>query len=438
MIRPLSRRTLLRGAGATIGLPVLEAMFPALTSAQQTTPPARIGMFYFGTGMNAPDFFPADAGRDFTYSPILRPLERFRGQMTVLSGTYLEHGGGHSGDYTFLTGAVGRRNDQPVINSISADQVAAAHVGSQTRFPSLRLSIGSGTGLGGSLTTLSWNASGIPLSAENDPFTVFNRLFRPDNAREAGQRERGFQRRGSVLDAVGEQARQLQPRISQADRQSLDQYFSSVREVEQQLQRSIEWANRPKPTPNLAGLSSFEQPYAPNSPNWRYETFARMMYDLIALAFQTDSTRVVTYVVRRELSGGIYPEFQSAHDYHALTHQTDNPRDAAELTRIDRIYMDHWAYFLGRLAGMTEAGGRSVLDRTILAFSSGMGFNHSRDRLPTAVFGGRALGVSHQGHLRMPDNTRLARLWHTMLDRAGVPVGRTFQDSRGVITEIVA
>ena len=127
-----------------------------------------------------------------------------------------------------------------------------------------------------------------------------------------------------------------------------------------------------------------------------------------------------------------------ANDYHALSHQISTPQDLAELTRIDTIYMRHWAHFLGRLQSMKEPDGSTLLDHTLLAFSSGMGFNHSRDRLPTAVFGGRALGVAHQGHLKLRDNTPLASLWHTMLDRVGVPVGAGFQDSRGVIKELLA
>src|SRR5688572_14915864 len=165
MTKAISRRAVLKGlGGVTIALPFLEVMRgTAALAAPQI--PARMAMFYFGTGMNIPDFLPNDAGKEFTLTPILEPLKAHRADMTVLSGTYLEHGGGHSGDYTFLTGAVGRRMDGTIVNSVSADQVAAAHVGKQTRFASLQLSVAPGTGYGGSLSTLSWNKDGIPLPA---------------------------------------------------------------------------------------------------------------------------------------------------------------------------------------------------------------------------------------------------------------------------------
>jgi len=413
MRKQISRRHLLRGAGgALIALPFLEAMTSsvALGAAQAAAIPRRMGVFYFGTGMNIPDFIPKDFGRGFTPSPILRPLAAFRDDMTVFSGSYLEHGGGHGGDYTFLTGALGRKNDGTVVNSISADQVAAAQVGTTTRFPSLQLSISRGTGFGGALSTLSWNKNGVPLVAEDDPHLIFGRLFRADSPRERLGRERGFRRRGSVLDAIGQQAKEMQPSISGADRQKLDEFFTSIRDVERQLQTDVEWAQKSKPAPQTTGMGSFNQPYAPNSPGWRYETYAKMMYDLIALAFQTDSTRVLTYVVRKELHGGIYPEFGLSKDYHALTHHNNNPTELAELTRVDTIYMQHWAYFLERLKSIKEPDGSSLLDHSMLAFSSGMGFNHSRDRLPTALFGGRACGIAHQGHLKLADNTPLSSL----------------------------
>lgn len=426
--------------GVTMALPLLEAMAPTSALAQSAVAksPPRMGVFYFGTGMNIPDFLPKDAGKQFTFTPILQPLERFRDDMTVFSGSCLEHGGGHGGDYTFLTGAVGRRNDGTVVNSISADQLAAKHAGNETRFPSMQLSIARGTGFGGNLCTLSWNDRAVPLAAESDPYAVFTQLFRADDPRQRLQRERGFRRRGSVLDLVGEQAKQLETQVSRADKEKLDEYFTSVRQLEEQLQRNIAWAQKNKPQPSTDGLSPFTGPYAPQAPGWRYETYAKMMYDLIALAYQTDSTRVITYVVRKESQGGVYDEFGVSKDYHALTHHNNNAKDLAELTKVDAIYMKYWAYFLERLKSMKQPDGTALLDHTMLAYSSGMGENHSKDQLPTALFGGKSLGVAHQGHLALSKNTPLSSLWHTMLDRMRVPVPQHFQDSKGVIKELVA
>ena len=431
----LSRRAVLRGLGATVALPMLEAMLPAADAASAI--PRRMGVFYFGTGMNGYDLFPKDTGPDFTLTPILKPLEPYRGDFTVLSGTSLQYGGGHSGDYTFLTGQVGRKQDGTIVNGISADQVVAARVGQATRFPSLQLSVARGTGYGGNLSTLSWNQNAVPLAAENDPHLIFSRLFKVDDAKARASRERGFQRRGSILDLVQGSAKQLETQVSRADREKLEEYFTSIREVEHQLAREKDWANRPKPAPDLNGMGDFSQPFAPGSSQFRYELFGKLMYDLIAMAFQTDSTRVVTYVVRRESAGGEWPEMNVSKSYHALTHHNNSPRDLQELTQVDTFYMRHWAHLLARLKAMKEPDGSTVLDHTMLAFSSGMGIDHSRDRLPTAVFGGKALGVKHQGHLKLADNTPLASLWHTMADRMGVNVGGEFQDSKGVIKQLV-
>jgi hypothetical protein len=390
---------------------------------------------YFGTGMNMHALEPADDGPGFTFSRVLKPLERVRGELTFLSGTYLEHGGGHSGDYTFLTGV---KAHQPggIKNGISADQVAAAHLGRQTRFPSLQMSVRRGTGLGGSLSTLSWNRNGVPLAAESDPHVLFGRLFGAEGGAGGG---RALRRRGSVLDAVADQGRQLRRRLGGPDRQKLDEYLASLREVEQQLQREAAWAGRPKPRPQTEGLGDFGRPYDPETTrDFRYHTYARLMYDLIALAFQTDSTRVVTYMVRREGTGGVYPEFGVAKDYHALSHHNNDAKNLDDLARVDVIYMTHWAYFLDRLRSIKEPDGTSLLDSTLAAFSSGMGIGHSKDRLPTVLCGGKALGVRHQGHLRLPARTPLASLWQTLLDRLGVPVREPFQDSRGVIRPLLA
>jgi len=436
-VRPfrLSRRALLRGAGVALGLPYLEAMMPS-TAVASATPelPARMGMFYFGTGMNMREFTPTEEGPGFTATRILRPLEPHRGDFTVLSNSYLAEGGGHDGAYPFST-AIARGEKQ----RISPDQIAAGSLGSETRFGSLQLSVDRGTNYGSqALATISWNAQGVPLAAENDPKLVFDRLFRPDTAEQKAAGTSEFRRRGSILDLVFEDARQLEPNLGARDRRQLDQYFHSVRDLEQRLQRRQAWADRPKPDPKLNAADDFREPMPgpEGSGDYLYDDYARMMYDLIALALQTDSTRVVSYVVRKELAGGVYPEFNVSKGYHALTHHGNDPQNLEELAKVDAIYMRHWAYFLDRLKSIPE-GEETLLDHTLLGLSSGMGFEHSKDKLPTILSGGRGLGVSHQGHLTLSEPTPLASVWHTMLDRVGVPVEGEFQDSRGVIGELV-
>ena len=437
----LDRRTALRGLGATISLPFLEAMLPraafASSSAAAEAIPGRLGVFYFGTGMNMRQFEPNEEGRDYALSPTLKVVERHRDNFTVLSGTYLEHGGGHHGDYTFTTGVKARDGGQ-IKNSLSMDQLAAEYIGKETRFPSLQMCLQRGTGFGGNLRTLSWNRTGVPLASENDPHVIFNRLFRVDSPEERDARQVGFRRRGSILDVVLEDAKTLEKSVGAADKAKLDEYFTSLREVELQLQRNEDWALKPKPEVDTTGMQSYDESYTVSMPagQFSYEKYAKMMYDLIALAFETDSTRVISYVVRQESSGGTFPEFGVSKGFHELTHHGNDPKNLAELAQVDRIYMDHWAYFIDRLKSFKQPDGSTLLDHSLLGFSSGMGIGHSKDQLPTCVFGGARKGLAHQGHLRLPENTPLSRVWHTMLERLDVPVGENFQDSTGPIAEL--
>ncbi|MCC9657328.1 DUF1552 domain-containing protein [Rhodopirellula halodulae] len=433
--RTLDRRTLLRGASTCLALPWLEAMMPRSVSAAETNAvPPRMGMFYFGTGMNMRQFYPDGFGPDAKLSRILKPLEKQRDQFTVLSGTTLQHGGGHDGAYPFST-SIARGEKQ----TISPDQLVAEHHGKHTRFPSLQLSVKRGTGFGSqALATISWNRQGIPLAAENDPQTIFQNLFRPTNEKQRSEQSNEFRQRGSVLDAILSNAKHLQQRLGHTDRRQLDQYFQSIREVETTLRREIDWADRPKPQPELNGFGDYEKAVTPEgNGKFVYDTYAKLMYDLIALAFQTDSTRVVSYVVRTELAGGVYPEFGVSKGYHELTHHGNDPKNLDELAKVDTIYMNHWSYFLNRLASIRE-GDKSLLDNTILGFSSGMGIGHSKDTLPTMISGGRGLGVRHQTHLQLADHTPLSSVWHTMVERMGIEIENDFQDSTGPIGELLA
>lgn len=436
MTRRLSRRTFLRGTGVAMALPYLEAMLPSSAIASPTPDaPPRLGMFYFGTGMNMRQFWPGQTGRDYTPSRILRPLANHRDQMTLLNGTFLIHGGGHDGAYPFGT-AIARGERQ----RISPDQLAARAIGSQTRYPSLQMSVDRGTNFGSqALATVSWNDQGVPLAAENDPKVLFDRLFRPDTSERKARQGDAFRRRQSILDLVREDAQQVAAQLGRSDRDQLEQYFNSVRELEQSLARRLEWADTPKPpieTDDLHGTYDQKMAGPEGNGDYLYDDYAKLMYDLITLAFQTDSTRVVSYVVRKELAGGVYPEFNVAKGYHALSHHGNDPKNLEELAKVDEIYMRHWAYFLNRLASIREGDG-TLLDRTVLGLSSGMGFEHSKDNLPTILCGGAGLGVRHQGHLKLDPPVPLASVWQTMLDRVGVPIEGEFQNSTGVIQPLI-
>lgn len=434
--QPLSRRRFLRGTGTMLALPWLEAMSPvfARTTKAQAGPTPRMGMFYFGTGMNMRQFYPEGFGKDARMSRILKPLEKHRDRFTVLSNTWIEHGGGHDGAYPFAT-AIAKGEKQQV----SPDQLAAEIHGKETRFPSLQFSVKRGTGFGSqALATISWNRQGVPLAAENDPKTIFNRLFRPTNAEQKSRQSDEFRQRGSVLDAVLGDAKTMKKGLSQADRDQLEQYFNSIREVEKGLEREINWSDKAKPKPDLAGYGDYEEAMSPEgNGKFIYEDYAKLMYDLIALAFQTDSTRAITYVVRTELAGGVYPEFGVSKGYHSLSHHGNDPKNLEDLAVVDTIYMKHWAYFLDRLQSIQDGAG-TLLDHTMLGFSSGMGIGHSKTNLPTVLSGGGGLGINHQTHLQLRENTPLSSMWQTMLEKMGVEVGERFQDSRGPISEILS
>ncbi len=429
----LDRRTVLRGLGTCLSLPFLEAMLPTKALAAGASPiPARTGIFYFGTGMNMRLFTPPDEGKNFTITPTLQPLAPFRDQLTVVSGTFLEHGGGHNGDYPFLTGFA--RGSKRM--GISADQVVANQIGDQTRFASLQLSESKGTGYPGNLATCSWSETGTPLPAENDPKVLFDRLFAPITPEEAKLNAQRFRQRASVLDGILQKAKQLEPKISASDKEKLDEYFTSIRGVENQLQRDIAWVDTPKPTPDTQG-ADFHKKFTPISDP---KLFFQLMYDLIALAFQTDSTRVITFMCRVESAGGALVTNTMnnlAGNFHSLSHHGEDAVKLRDLARVDLVYMEHFSRILHRLSEIKEADGSPLLDHTMLAFSSGMGIGHSRDLLPTTLLGGRALGIDHQGHLKLPPDTPLASVWHTVLDRMQVTVPQNFQDSSGPVKQLI-
>jgi hypothetical protein len=422
----LSRRTVLRSAGATLALPLLDAMRPGRARAGASPPPARLAFLYLGTGWNTRELFPKKQGPSYEVTRLLAPLERHRGAFTVLQGMFLEFGGGHDGDNTFLTGsdAIFRtRSGKEYKNSISCDQIAARTLGQGTRFPSLELSERRGTGFGGQgLRTLAWSADGLPLAAESDPHAVFKRLVGADGPTQRLENERLFQERRSLLDGMRAAATRLQRSLGRADRDRLDQYFTSVRALEAQLDRDVAWSKTPKPSVPASVAAEFAASMDPEGRGFDYRAYAAAMYDLIALAWQTDSTRVVTYVVRRELFSH-YRGIDSTTDYHSLTHHGNDARKLEELARIDTIYLEQFAAFLTKLRSIHEGEG-TLLDRSLVGLGSGMGMGHSRNQLPTIVAGGAKLGLRHRGAIRYEKDTPLANLWTTMLERAGVTGAR--------------
>lgn len=442
---PIPRRTFLKGAGITLALPWLDAMSVHADSATnagsiaKAETPKRAVFCFFGLGINGRDFTPADTGLDYTVTPILKPLEALRRDFTVISGLKLTYSGGHVGDRTFLTGTNTRSVGAKL--RVSCDQELAQAVGRQTRFPSLTLGIKRGTGFGGFQDqTLSWSASGTPLPSENRPHVLFDMLFRPDTEQTLNRREAEFIRRTSVLDSLREEARRLNKALGDDDQRKLDEYLTGIRDLERRMQDEKEWLRKPKP--NVATLEfGKEQGLDPDKSGLEYRRYQRLMFDVIALALQSDSTRVISYMARMDGQDGTgsWRDKGNPYNYHEMTHHGEDPDKLKWFTQADIWYMEDWAYFLDKLKSIPEGDG-TLLDHTLVAYgSSGGSVNaHNNTDLPTMLAGGSRLGVKHQGHI-VKSGVRLGNLWRTVFDRMQVPVPENFQggEADGIIQEIV-
>jgi hypothetical protein len=442
---PIPRRTFLKGAGITLALPWLDAMSvraDSVTTAGSIAAaetPRRAVFCFFGLGINGRDFTPADAGLNYTLTPILKPLAALRHDFTVISGLKLTHSGGHVGDRTFLTGTNTRSAGAKL--RVSCDQELAQAIGRQTRFPSLALGIKRGTGFGGNQDqTLSWSPSGTPLPAENRPHVLFDQLFRPDTPETLNQREAEFLRRASVLDSLRAEATRLHSSLGVDDQRKLDEYLTGIRDLERRMQDEKDWLRKPKP--NVATLNfGKEQGLDPDKAGLEYRRYQRLMFDVIALALQTDSTRVISYLARMDGQDGTgaWRDMGNPYNYHEMTHHGEDPDKLKWFTQADIWYMEEWAYFLDKLKSIREGDG-NLLDHTLVAYgSSGGAINaHHNHHLPTMLAGGSRLGIKHQGHL-VQEDVRLGNLWSTLFDRLQVPLPENFQggEADGLIKELV-
>lgn len=442
----LSRRTLLRGVGATLALPWLEAMSPSAKSvcnAGSIAPreiPKRAIFTFWGMGLNGRDYTPKEVGPDYALTPILQPLAAHRRDFTVISGMKLNHSGGHFGDASYLTGTNNIR--EPVGKfRVSCDQELAAVLGKTTRYPVLTLGIRRGTGFGeGQVNTLSWSESGNPLPSESRPDVLFNQLFRPESAAEIGEREQSYDRRQGVLDAVLDDAKRLNARLGKDDQTRLDEFFTSVRDVEQRMADEKKWLHADKPKVAPLDFSNGKSIEPSGKAEFDYRRYQRLMFDIIALALQTDCTRVISYMARKDAQDGTgsWKSMGNPYGYHDMTHHGEDADKLRWLTKSDTLYMEEWAYFLTRLKSIQE-GDATLLDHALVAYgSSGGTLNaHHQHHLPALLCGGARLGVKHQGHL-VKEGVMLGNLWQTMFDRLGVPVPENFQggEADGILSEL--
>jgi hypothetical protein len=451
----------LRGAGTALALPLLDAMIPIRirAAAAAEAKPRRSVFVYIPNGVNGMTWQCTKAGRDFDLSPSLRPLEKHRADFTVFSGLHHPNGLGqaHVCADTWLTGAkIEAQSGRKYENTISCDQLMAATVGQQTRFPSLELSISAGTGQPFSSSTLAFSRDGVPLPAEDNPKLIFQRLF-GESAGGADAERTELAKRRSILDAALEDAQALRLNLGHDDRSKLDEYLNSVRDVERRTERLNAWLNVPKPVVERSQAATFERDVAKTDPG----DYWRTMFDLIVLALRTDLTRVVTYMNGSETFGLPIPELQITQVRHNLSHHNGNPLVLDRLSNSDAFLMQQFAHFLDALSTIRD-GDEPLLDRTMILLGSGMsyGHSHSNSNLPIVLAGGRGLGLKHGRHIDYnrphmqndytlgydewrslcgkpkDGNARLSNVLLTMLQKMDVQAEK-FVDSLGPVSELI-
>jgi len=442
---PIPRRTLLRGLGVSLALPWLEAMGPFRAWAEEAPAakpnlvPNRMAFLYVPNGVNMADWTPGEDGQDFHLTPILQPLEKVKSKLLVLSGltadgarAYKDGGGDHARALSaFLTGARPYKTDGlDIRNGISVDQVAAARIGDQTRLPSLEIGTEHGAMAGNCdsgyscvySSTMSWRSSTQPLPKEVHPKLVFERLFAAGHDPSRGQRDA---RRKSILDFVQEDAQSLENRLARQDVRKLDEYFSSIRDLELRIERAeklppVAVPNDPPPT---------EIPAV-------YEEHLRLMADLMVLAFQADVTRVCSFVLANEGSNKSYAFIDVPEGHHDLSHHGGDGGKQAKLRTINLFHVRQLAYLLERLDQIQEGDG-TLLDHAMIAYGSGIhdGNAHNHEDLPILLAGG-GCGTIHSGrHLRYPRETPISNLWLSMLDRVEVSLEK-LGDSTGALPDL--
>lgn len=440
--RAITRRTVLHGLGATIALPWLEVMagtaHGAAPPSSKAKDPSRLACFYIPGAIGRHNWFPKDTGRKYTIAPSHKPLEKFRDQFTVLTNLRHIEGqiSGHVHPYNWLTGHNINQVPGTITNTVSMDQVAAKHLG-PTWLPSLALSFHSGVGT----ATLSRNSMGVDIPAIANHRTVFERLFPPADKGQLKDARARVELDQSVLDTAMDEVRSLRGRLGHGDRQRLEQYLSSVREVEKRLGERDAILRKGRPAFDESKVQT--EPKSKNSMREHVE----LMTDLIALAFQTDVTRVVTHSLGGE-GGPNYDEYKTwakefgaplrgAHDYHHKAQGAADSPDVKVINARDEMFCACLARLMTKLAAIEGKDG-SVLDHTVLLLGGSQISSHSGKSFPMLLAGGTKLGFRHGQHLKFEQGKKPASdLYLTILQQLGCPV-TSFKESKGPIGELLA
>jgi hypothetical protein len=427
----LPRRTFLHGMGVTLGLPLLEAMVPAFTATAKTAanPTMRFGAVYVPHGVILEQWVPKTAGAGFDFPPVMKPLEPLKDSVAVVSN--IARGGGNNHAVacaSFLTGAVAKPTEaEDVQLGISIDQAIAKRIGQDTPFPSLELATEDFTGFVGGcstgyscayMNTVSWSSPTTPQPMEINPRVVFERLF--GRAGTVAQRRARRQKDLSILDSLSDDVNRLQGWIGTRDQVRLREYLDNIREIERRIQRME--------AENSTQIRSFDAPVGiPED----YGEHASLLFDLAAVAYQADLTRVFSFMMARDLSTKTYPNLGVTSGHHDVSHHGGNPEQIAAHARINAYHLQLFVGFLERLRNTPDGDG-SLLDHSLLVYGSGMGNGniHGPEQLPLALVGG-AIGRGHR-HVQAADKTPLGNLWVSVANKYGIETGR-FGDSTGSV-----
>jgi len=441
----LKRRTFLKGLGLSLGLPLLEAMRPesSATATSANRPPVRMAFVFFPNGAIMPSWTPSETGENYKLSKTLEPLAEFKGDMNVLTGLAQDNGrakGDGAGDHarcasSYLTGAHPYKTSGADIRvGVSVDQVAAQKVGHLTKLPSLELCIEKGRNAGNCdsgyscaySSNVSWKSATTPMAKEIHPRLVFERLFGDAKQSEEGRERRDFYRK-SVLDFVASDADKLKAKLGITDRRKLDEYFSSVRDLERRVVRAEQEVERVRP--------DFEVPAGiPRD----YQEHVRLMFDLMVLAFRTDATRIATFMLGNAGSNRSYRMVGVSDGHHQLSHHRDKKELIDKIEKIDGFLVGEFAYFLRKMKSEEEGSG-TLLDNSLIMYGSGLsdGNRHHHHNLPV-VLAGRGGGTIRTGrHIGTGGETPLNNLFLSLLDRVGADVEK-IGDSSGRLTVLDA
>ena len=437
--KSLRRRTVLRGLGATIALPLLDSMVPALAAFENTTV-RRLGAIYVPNGMNIWEWIPKAEGTAFELTRILQPLAPFRDQLVVLSGMAHKEADGLPGEGTgdhsrsqaaFLTGAHAKKTEGADIRAgVSMDQIVAQEFGRETQLQSLELGLENIPLAGGCEDayscaysgTIAWRSATTPLPMEANPRAVFERLFGASDSTDRRTRLLRVQRDSSILDTVSAELAELQRGLGVPDHRKLTEYLDAVRDIERRIQMAEEQIDRELPAVDR-----------PRGIPETFEEHATLMFDLMALAYQTDLTRVCTFLVGREKSTRTYPEIGVPEPHHPVSHHQKQPEMLEKLAKINTHHVQMFAHLLEKLRSTPDGDG-TLLDHVMIVYGAGMSNSdsHYHHDLPVLVAGGGAGQIKGGRHLRLPYDTPMANLHLTLIEKMGLAVER-FGDSEGKI-----